>query len=37
VITGETLWRMRLSGPIPGKKAKSVGEAVAPKRKRFPY
>src|SRR6185437_6004725 len=37
VMTGEKLCRIRLSGPIPGKKANSVGDAVAPNRNRLPW
>ena len=36
-MDGEKLCRIRLSGPIPGKKANSVGEAEAPNRKRLPW
>ena len=36
-MTGEKLWRIRLNGPMPGKKANSVGDAVAPKRNRLPW
>jgi hypothetical protein len=36
VITGDRLCRIRLNGPMPGKKPNSVGEAVAAKRNRFP-
>src|SRR4051812_25509442 len=34
-MTGEKLWRIRESGPIPGKNANRVGEELTPKRKRF--
>ena len=36
-MTGEMLCRIRLRGPRPGKKPNSVGDAVAPKRKRLPW